>query len=196
MMPIDSIDRYGELALRTLAPAIKENLFLSCMNAATGLASESGEIEELLRLDDRDRDPVHVQKELGDWSWYWSLMNFAYSRNNSIVLDGDSINDFMERNEDSMAQAAEGITFGLGVVTGKINEFVKKHHFHFHPWDDEHQARLADNMREAFLEWCVATVALGFRPQAVLALNIEKLMARYPEGFSTERSLHRAADDV
>jgi len=29
-----------------------------------------------------------------------------------------------------------------------------------------------------------------------MKLNIEKLMARYPDGFEVERSLHRAEGDI
>jgi len=30
----------------------------------------------------------------------------------------------------------------------------------------------------------------------VMQMNIDKLLARYPDGFSEERSLHRAEDDI
>ncbi len=38
--------------------------------------------------------------------------------------------------------------------------------------------------------------AYGFTLEEVMQLNIDKLCARYPDGFSEEKSLHRAEGDV
>ena len=42
-------------------------------------------------------------------------------------------------------------------------------------------------------EYCTAR---GWTLEDVMALNIEKLRARYPDGFEAERSLNRRAGDV
>ena len=46
--------------------------------------------------------------------------------------------------------------------------------------------------------WMIAEAcfALDFSMDEVMQLNIDKLKARYPEGFTAERSLHRKAGDV
>ncbi len=41
-----------------------------------------------------------------------------------------------------------------------------------------------------------ACAALGWNMETVMQTNIEKLRARYPEGFDAEHSLHRKAGDV
>ena len=46
--------------------------------------------------------------------------------------------------------------------------------------------------------WYVAETAsaLGYDLETILQMNIDKLKARYPDGFDSERSMHRKAGDV
>lgn len=46
--------------------------------------------------------------------------------------------------------------------------------------------------------WMIAEAceAIGTSMDAVMEMNIEKLKARYPDGFEVERSLHREEWDV
>ena len=48
------------------------------------------------------------------------------------------------------------------------------------------------------LMWFIAEhcTALGWTLEEVAQMNIDKLKARYPNGFDPEKSLHRAAGDV
>ena len=41
-----------------------------------------------------------------------------------------------------------------------------------------------------------ACTALGFDLEDVMETNINKLKARFPDGFDVEKDLHRAAGDV
>lgn len=82
---------------------------------------------------------------------------------------------------------------GLGGETGEILEIIKKHVFHGHPLDRE---KLIKEMGDA--EWyaCYLRGLIGVSLEEVHNKNIEKLAARYPEGFfSSERSLNRAVGD-
>lgn len=117
---LDSIREYSGLALRTLAPAVKAEQKEAILNAATGLSSE----------------------------------------------------------------------------TGEINELVKKRFFHFHPWTPENQEHIKKELGDLAWYWALMCWCHGLDPAEVLHANIEKLKARYPEGFSTERSINRAAGDI
>ena len=46
--------------------------------------------------------------------------------------------------------------------------------------------------------WMIAEAcdALGTDIDTVMQMNIDKLKARYPEGFTVENSLHRKAGDI
>jgi len=62
-----------------------------------------------------------------------------------------------------------------------------------------HAFKTNDLVREiGDLLWGIAELCTyyGVGLEQVAAMNIEKLKARYPEGFSVERSLHRQEGDV
>ena len=77
---------------------------------------------------------------------------------------------------------------GLCGESGEVIDLVKKHVSHGHPLNRE---KLIDELGD--VAWYLAECAyvLGVPLEDVLARNIEKLKARYPEGFDTERSINR-----
>lgn len=82
---------------------------------------------------------------------------------------------------------------GLCGESGEVADLVKKHLFQGHDLDLEHVAKeLGD------ISWylAVGAYAIGLDLESVFRINKEKLEARYPDGFSTDRSLHRAKNDV
>ena len=82
---------------------------------------------------------------------------------------------------------------GMCGEAGECVDMMKKHLFQGHDLDKEHLAKeLGD------VSWYVAITAhaLGYDLDKIFEMNIEKLKARYPEGFDAERSLHRKEGDV
>ena len=80
-----------------------------------------------------------------------------------------------------------GVT-GLCGESGEAIDIVKKWLAQGHELDKAHLAKeLGD------IAWYLAetATALGLTLEEILQANIDKLRARYPEGFSTEKSLHR-----
>ena len=78
---------------------------------------------------------------------------------------------------------------GLCGESGEVLDLVKKHLSQGHPLDREALAKeLGD------VAWYLAETAyvLGYPLEEIFRMNLEKLSARYPDGFSTERSLHRS----
>ena len=77
---------------------------------------------------------------------------------------------------------------GLCGEAGEAIDIVKKHLAQGHELDKDHLIKeLGD------IAWYLAEVAtvLDVELEEVLVKNIEKLKARYPEGFSVEKSIHR-----
>ena len=77
--------------------------------------------------------------------------------------------------------------------SGEVADLVKKHRFQGHDLDLDHIAKeLGD------IAWYLAVGAhsIGYGLETILQMNVDKLKARYPNGFSTDRSLHRAENDV
>ena len=82
---------------------------------------------------------------------------------------------------------------GLCGESGEVADLVKKHRFQGHDLDIDHVAKeLGD------ISWylAVGAYAIGYDLEKILQMNVDKLKARYPDGFSTDRSLHRDKNDV
>jgi NTP pyrophosphatase (non-canonical NTP hydrolase) len=84
------------------------------------------------------------------------------------------------------------LNFALGLAgeAGEIVERVKKFYFHGHPLDEEAVIKeLGD------LLWYINAMAdrIGAPLEEVACRNIDKLMKRYPQGFTIHDSVNREA---
>ena len=80
---------------------------------------------------------------------------------------------------------------GLCGESGEAIDLLKKHLFQGHALDREKMIKeLGD------VAWYLAEAAtgLGVDLSEVLQQNLDKLHARYPQGFDTQRSQHREAE--
>lgn len=80
---------------------------------------------------------------------------------------------------------------GLTGEAGEVADIVKKVVHHRHPLDGATRLNLIKELGDVL--WYVAHAAsvLGVTLDQVAAVNVEKLSRRYPDGFSSERSLSR-----
>lgn len=81
---------------------------------------------------------------------------------------------------------------GLAGEVGELCDLWKKHRYQGHGFDRGHMiSELGDVL------WYVVELACGLNASldVVAHTNIIKLKARYPEGFSPEKSMHRAEGD-
>lgn len=78
---------------------------------------------------------------------------------------------------------------GLCGESGEAIDLVKKHLAQGHPLEAE---KLAKELGD--IAWYLAETAhaIGYSLEDILQMNIDKLAARYPEGFSSDRSMNRA----
>ena len=93
-----------------------------------------------------------------------------------------------EQREDMLRHAVFGLASEAGEVAGILQKEYQGHEF-----DKEHMKKeLGDCL------WMIAEAcnALDFDLGDVMQTNIDKLKARFPEGFSTERSINRVEGDV
>lgn len=82
---------------------------------------------------------------------------------------------------------------GLCGESGECVDIVKKYRFQGHELDNAH---LAKELGDVAWYLAVAAYAIGYDLETVLQLNVDKLRKRYPNGFESERSLHRKEGDV
>lgn len=82
---------------------------------------------------------------------------------------------------------------GLCGESGEVADIVKKFRFQGHDLDFDH---IAKELGDITWYLAVGAYAIGYDLETILQMNVDKLKARYPNGFSTDRSLHRAENDV
>ena len=82
---------------------------------------------------------------------------------------------------------------GLCGESGEVADIVKKHRFQGHDLDFEH---IAKELGDVAWYLAVGAYAIGLDLESIFRMNKEKLEARYPNGFTADRSLHRDKNDI
>lgn len=82
---------------------------------------------------------------------------------------------------------------GLNGEAGECIDLIKKHLFQKHELDKSH---IAKELGDVAWYLAVTAYAIDYELEAVFKMNIDKLRARYPNGFEATKSLHRAAGDI
>ena len=89
-------------------------------------------------------------------------------------------------------QLLNGI-LGLGGRPGVYEDIYKKHLFPKHPLEKE---RIIEALGDCCWYIALCAYALETTLEDIMQQNIDNLRARYPNGFSADRSVHRAENDV
>jgi NTP pyrophosphatase (non-canonical NTP hydrolase) len=82
--------------------------------------------------------------------------------------------------------------FGMAAEVGELLGLYQKS-YQGHELIEEHEQKEIGDILWMIAEYCTTQ---GWELDDIMALNIEKLKARYPEGFDAEHSLHRKDDDI
>ena len=82
---------------------------------------------------------------------------------------------------------------GLNGEAGEAIDIFKKFFFQGHDFDREH---LAKELGDVAWYLAVSASALGYDLEDIFRMNVEKLRARYPDGFDPELSKHRKENDI
>lgn len=81
---------------------------------------------------------------------------------------------------------------GMVAEVGELHSIYQKF-YQGHEVSEEHVKKELGDILWFIAEYCTA---FGWDLSDIGKLNIEKLEARYPNGFDPEHSLHRAAGDI
>lgn len=80
-------------------------------------------------------------------------------------------------------------------MVGEIGELhsIYQKSYQGHEINAEHAKKELGDLLWFIAEYCTVC---GWELEDVMQMNIDKLKARYPEGFSAENSLHRKVGDI
>lgn len=93
-----------------------------------------------------------------------------------------------DHREDMLRHAVFGLSSEAGEVAGILQKQYQGHEF-----NKEHMIKELGDCAWMIAEACTS---LGVSLDDVLQTNIDKLKARFPDGFDTEKSLHRVDGDI
>lgn len=164
---------------RTLSPHNTET------TTRLGLRGETGEVCDLIKKFTGHRvpeDPAKVLKELGDCAWYGAarLIEFAdFTESERADLITATTKFPVLISEDELTTAAEHLQ-DVAIRMGY----------------DRNQFDLCDHATLYFTLIKALAHRFGFTVVDVLAANVSKLRARYPEGFTTAASVAKADEKI
>lgn len=81
---------------------------------------------------------------------------------------------------------------GMVGEIGEIHSLYQKT-YQGHEINEEHEKKEVGDLLWFVAEYCTAK---GWELEDIMQLNIDKLKARFPDGFEAEKSLHRKEGDV
>lgn len=102
-------------------------------------------------------------------------------------LAARTINPVMTTN-DQEHHALHGMVGEIGELHSLYQKYYQGHDF-----DSYHAAKELGDLLWFIAEYCTA---MGWDLSYVAQMNIDKLRARYPEGFDSKHSLNRAEGDI
>lgn len=82
---------------------------------------------------------------------------------------------------------------GLNGEAGECIDLLKKHIYQGHDLDTEHMAK---ELGDVAWYLAVSAAAIGYDLETIFQMNVDKLRARYPEGFEADRSRQRMDGDI
>lgn len=86
------------------------------------------------------------------------------------------------------SESLTNVALGLAGEAGEFADAIKKSLFQGHELDVNH---LSEELGDILWYIAVGAKALGVELEKTARGNVEKLKKRYPDGFSTECSVHR-----
>lgn len=166
---------YTQLAIRTKNYDLTQEELI--MNAQFGLIGETGEVIDLMKkvfFHSHKLNLKELKKELGDITWY-------------LALASDTLNLNTTYQECKFLNASKAPTDYLN-LSKTVNHLVKTL---------SSKEKIKESyLLNSYIKQCLIQINYicfvnGFTLSEILKKNIEKLMERYPEGFSSINSINR-----
>lgn len=132
----------------------------------------------------------HLEEELIDGLKYCEHLK-------AIDDDGITANDYQRAAMRTAGPNPEDYllngVMGLCGEAGEVIDLVKKY---LHQGHDLDEHKIAEEVSDCLWYCALIASALDMKLGDIMRMNIDKLKARYPEGFSKERSIHREENNA
>ncbi len=105
-----------------------------------------------------------------------------------------NINEFQERSVRTLNQAIPkdmqltNMCLGVFGEFSEVSEHIKKHVFHGHQLDKD---KVSEEIGDTMFYLVNLATELDLEFSQILQKNVDKLLVRYPQGFSSEASIKR-----
>lgn len=175
------LNNYQANALRTANHTADKTMRLAV--AGMGLAGEAAEVLDLVYR--KDKEPIQrdvLIKELGDCAWYIAETASVVGITLESIEMPPLENDLTERD------VFLGYAIELSAHAGQTTDYLKKVVGHNHQIDVD---RVRSGLGLVLRAVSMLAEKAGTSLQTVCDRNTAKLKLRYPEGFSSEKSVHR-----
>jgi hypothetical protein len=177
-----NLNEYVDLALRTCT--LKGRQF-ELEHAGFGMMTEAGELADAFKKEmiyGRDIDIVNLKEEVGDCLWYAALASYVLETGLTRFNRRTSLFDPDE--QPTSFELAATLVGSAAAFCGSVGEF-----------DPAFNAVDVAYFFDAYMDTLrFIAQRYGFTLEEAGEINIAKLKARYPEGFTAERALNRNLD--
>lgn len=119
-----------------------------------------------------------------------------YLRNRKAKdMTGNTYQELAARTINKNLKTEEIMMHALHGMVGEVGEIhsIYQKHYQGHKANGDHLKKEVGDLLWMIAELCTA---LDWNLEDVMQLNIDKLKARYPEGFSADKSIHRKEGDI
>lgn len=112
-----------------------------------------------------------------------------------MSMTGNEYQKLAARTINKDLTTSERYMHALHGMVGEIGELhsIFQKRYQGHNPDTEHMQKELGDLLWFVAEFCTAW---GWNLEDIMRMNIDKLIARYPEGFDAEHSLNRKAGDI
>ena len=110
-------------------------------------------------------------------------------------MTGNEYQRLAARTIDAHLDTTELTYHALHGMVGEIGELhsIYQKFYQGHKDTEEHRQKEVGDLLWFIAEYCTAH---EWSLEDIMQMNIDKLRARFPEGFDAEKSIHRAAGDI
>ena len=110
-------------------------------------------------------------------------------------MTGNEYQKLASRTMNNKLSKSDQVRHALHGMVGEIGELhsIYQKRYQGHEFDVEHAKKELGDLLWFVAEYCTSH---DWEMEEIMQMNIEKLKARFPDGFSAEKSLHRKAGDI